>query len=65
VRPGQRRVLEGLEPVRNLIWVVEEGETHSRDMSMAAGGWSVRTPERGRSMGRGSRQSDREGSPSA
>jgi hypothetical protein len=61
MRLGRGRVLEGLWPVRNSIWVMEEGETHHRGVSMAAGGRPVRMPERGRSVGRGSRQSDRGG----
>jgi hypothetical protein len=58
VRLAQGRVPEGLRPVRNSIWVTEEGETHYRGVSTAVGGRPVRMPERGPSVGRGSRQSD-------
>jgi hypothetical protein len=61
MRPGRGRVLEGLRPVRNTIWVTKEGESHRRGVSMAAGSRPVRMWERGRSVGRGDRQSDQGG----
>jgi hypothetical protein len=40
--PRRWGALEGLWCVRNLLWAMEEGETHRRGVSMAAGGRPVR-----------------------